>query len=81
MVATEINVPGTYAEAPYQGDFAASLRQMNGDQTGLVASPAVVAHQGGDLQAFLRALRLGVLGPLEIVGSQVKPQVEKNFST
>jgi thiol-disulfide isomerase/thioredoxin len=70
MVATETNVGGTYAETPYQGDFAASLRQMNGDQAGLVASPAVVARQGGDLAAFLNALRLGVLGPLEIVGSQ-----------
>lgn len=70
MVATEANVGGAYAETPYHGDFAASLRQMNGDQAGLVASPAVVARQGGDLEAFLNALRLGVLGPLEIVGFQ-----------
>ena len=70
MVATEANVGGTYAETPYHEDFAASLRQMNGDQAGLVASPAVVARQGGDLKAFLTALRLGVFGPLEIVGSQ-----------
>ncbi|HEY4596645.1 MAG TPA: hypothetical protein VIJ02_09620, partial [Thermoanaerobaculia bacterium] len=70
MVATEANVGGTYAETPYHGDFAASLRQMNGDQAGLVAAPAVVARQGGDLEAFLTALRLGVFGPLEIVGFQ-----------
>jgi len=70
MVVTEANVEGTYAETPYHGDFAASLRQMNGDQAGLVAAPAVVARQGGDLEAFLTALRLGVFGPLEIVGFQ-----------
>jgi thiol-disulfide isomerase/thioredoxin len=69
MVAIEVNATGSYAETPYRGDFAASLRQMNGDQAGLVASPAVVAGQGGDLKAFLTALGLGVLGPLEIVGS------------
>jgi thiol-disulfide isomerase/thioredoxin len=70
MVATEVNVAGSYAETPYGGDFAASLRRMNGDQAGLVASPAVVARQGGDLKAFLTALGLGVLGPLEVAGSQ-----------
>ena len=70
MVVTEANVGGTYAETPYHGDFAASLRQMNGDQAGLVGPPAVVARQGGDLKAFLTALRLGVFGPLEITGSQ-----------
>jgi thiol-disulfide isomerase/thioredoxin len=71
LVATQFNVAGSYAEVPYAGDFAASLRRMGGDQAQLEAPPAVVARQGGDLPAFLTALRLGVLAPLEIAGSQM----------
>jgi thiol-disulfide isomerase/thioredoxin len=70
MVGTQFNVEGRYAETPYRGDFAASLRNVGGDQINLTAPPALVASQGGDLQAFLHALRLGILGPLEIVGSR-----------
>jgi peroxiredoxin len=68
MVGTQSYVEGRYVEVPYRGDFAASLRDVGADQTGLAAPAAVVASQGGDLQAFLHALRQGILGPLEIVG-------------
>jgi len=67
MVGTQLNVAGRYAEAPFQGDFAAALRQMGGAQAQLAPPPAVVARLGGDLAAFLDALRLGVLAPLEVV--------------
>jgi thiol-disulfide isomerase/thioredoxin len=70
MVGTQFNVEGRYAEVPYGGDFAASLRKVGGDQINLTAPPALVASQGGDFQAFLHALRLGILDPLEIVGSR-----------
>ncbi|HEX5718955.1 MAG TPA: TlpA disulfide reductase family protein [Thermoanaerobaculia bacterium] len=77
MVGTQFNVEGRYAEVPYRGDFAAALRKIGGDQINLTAPPALVASQGGDFQAFLHALRLGILGPLEIVGSRADgPLVE-----
>jgi thiol-disulfide isomerase/thioredoxin len=68
MVGTQFNVAGRYAEVPFQGDFAAALRRMGGAQAQLGAPPAVVARLGGDLAAFLDALRLGVLAPLEVAG-------------
>ena len=70
MIGTQFNVAGRYIEVPYKGDFAVSIRQMGGEQVNLAAPPAVVARQGGDLRAFLDALRLGILGPLEVVGSR-----------
>ena len=70
MVGTQFNVAGRYAEVPYRGDFAASLRAAGGDQMNLTAPASLVAAQGGDSQAFLHALRLGILGPLQIVGSR-----------
>lgn len=70
MVATQHNVAGRYAEVPFQGDFADALRRMGGAQAQLGPPPAVVASQGGDLAAFIDALRFGVLAPLEVVGVQ-----------
>lgn len=70
MVGTQFNVEGRYAEVPYRGDFAASLRDIGGDPINLTAPPAIVASQGGDFPAFLNALRLGILAPLEIAGSR-----------
>jgi thiol-disulfide isomerase/thioredoxin len=67
MVGTQLNVDGRYAEVPFQGDFAAALRQMGGAQAQLGPPPAVVARLGGDLAAFMDALRMGVLAPLEVV--------------
>jgi peroxiredoxin len=66
MVGTQFNVDGRYAEVPFQGDFAAALRQMGGAQAQLAAPPAVVARLGEDLGAFMDALRMGVLAPLEV---------------
>lgn len=68
MVATQFNVAGRYAEVPFQGDFADALRRMGGAQAQLGPPPAVVARQGGDLAAFIDALRFGILAPLEVVG-------------
>ncbi|HEX4954817.1 MAG TPA: TlpA disulfide reductase family protein [Thermoanaerobaculia bacterium] len=68
MAGTASYVEDRYAEVPYRGDLAAALGAIGADQTGLTAPAAVVASQGGDLQAFLHALRQGILGPLEIVG-------------
>lgn len=70
MVATEAHVAGLYAEVPYQGDFAAALDRIGGAQAGLAAPAAVVAAQGGDVEAFLSALRMGVLEPLQIVAAR-----------
>ena len=70
LVGTQFNVGGRYAESAYQKDFAAALRRIGGEQAQLEGPPAVVAAQDGDLAAFLTALRLGVLAPLEVVGSQ-----------
>lgn len=72
LFATQFNVEGRYVQVPYAGDFAASLRQVGGDQISLAAPPAIVAAQGGGLEAFLHALRLGILGPLEIAGSRAE---------
>ncbi|HYN19712.1 MAG TPA: hypothetical protein VE078_02050, partial [Thermoanaerobaculia bacterium] len=68
LVGTLSYEQGRYAEVPYRGDFAASLREIGADRINMTAPPAVVASQGGDLPAFLHALRQGILGPLEIVG-------------
>jgi len=70
MVGIQINAPGRYAETPYQGDFAAALLRMGGGPAQLSAPPAVAAVQGAGLGAFLTALRLGALAPLEIAGFQ-----------
>jgi cytochrome c biogenesis protein CcmG/thiol:disulfide interchange protein DsbE len=70
MVGTVSYVEGRYAQVSYRGDFAASLRDAGGDRMNVTAPPALVASQGGDLQAFLHALRFGILGPLQIVGSR-----------
>ncbi|HVR99322.1 MAG TPA: TlpA disulfide reductase family protein, partial [Thermoanaerobaculia bacterium] len=70
MTGTQVNVDGRYAEVSYQRDFADALRRIGGEQAQLTAPPAVVAAQGGDFQAFVEALRLGVLAPLEITGFQ-----------
>src|SRR6185436_2462653 len=67
MVATQAHVAGLYAEAPYQGDFAAALDRIGGAQAGLGAPPAIVAAQGGDVEAVLSALRMGILEPLKII--------------
>ncbi len=68
LVATQINVPGSYAEVPSQGDFAAALDRIGGAQANMAAPPGIVAAQGGDLDAFVAAFRLGILEPVEIVG-------------
>ena len=68
MVAVQLNVPGGYVEAPYQGNFAQSLEAIGGAQVGLVAPPSLVAAQGGDLASFVAAFGFGILGPLEISG-------------
>jgi len=68
LVGTQFNVPERYAEVPYRGDFADALRRMGGEQAQVTAPPALAAAQGGDLAAFLTALRLGVLAPLEVTG-------------
>lgn len=70
LVGTQLNVPGRYAEVPYEGDFAVSLRRIGGEAMNLSSPPAIVARQGGNLAAFLDSLRLGILGRLEIVGSR-----------
>lgn len=72
MVATQFDVTGRYAETAYAGDFAAALRRLGGDQAQLVAPAAIVARQGGGTDAFLDALRLGVLAPLAVVGADRK---------
>lgn len=68
MVATQLDVPGRYAETSYTGDFAAALGRLGGDQAQIVAPAAIVARQGGGADAFLDALRLGVLAPLAVTG-------------
>jgi thiol-disulfide isomerase/thioredoxin len=70
MTGTQLNVDGRYAEVAYQEDFADALRRIGGEQAQVTAPPAVVAAQGGDLRAFVEALRFGVLAPLEITGFQ-----------
>ncbi|HKH46246.1 MAG TPA: TlpA disulfide reductase family protein [Thermoanaerobaculia bacterium] len=70
MVGTQLGADGRYAEVPFEGDFAAALRRMGGAQAQLGPPPAVVARLGGDLAAFLDALRFGVLAPLEVVGAR-----------
>jgi len=68
MIGTQFNVPELYAEVPYRGDFAAAMREIGAEQAQMTAPPAIAARQGGDLEAFLTALRLGVLAPLEVTG-------------
>lgn len=70
MTGTQFNVDGRYAEVPYQGDFADALRRIGGEQAQVTAPPAVVAAQGGDFDAFVEALRFGVLAPLVITRYQ-----------
>jgi peroxiredoxin len=53
---------------PSQGDFAAALDRIGGAQANMAAPPGIVAAQGGDLDAFVAAFRLGILEPVEIVG-------------
>lgn len=70
-IGTQFNIADRYSETSYQGDFAASLRKMGGDQIHVASPPAVVARQGGDFAAFLDSLRLGILlPPLQIAGSR-----------
>jgi thiol-disulfide isomerase/thioredoxin len=73
MVAIQLHVDQHYAEVPYDGNFAAALREMGGDQAQLAAPPALVARQGGSPDDFLSAFRLGVLGPLTIAGYHPAP--------
>ncbi len=68
MIGTQFDVPTRYAEVPFNGDFAAALRQMGGAQAQIAAPPALVARLGGSFSAFLDALRLGVLAPLSVEG-------------
>jgi thiol-disulfide isomerase/thioredoxin len=68
MVGTQLNIDKRYAVAPFAGDFAASLRRLGGAQAQMGPPPAVVARLGGDLEAFLDALRFGILEPLQVVG-------------
>jgi peroxiredoxin len=68
MVAVQLNVPGGYVEAPYQGNFAQGLERIGGAQVGLTTTPSIVAAQGGDLASFVAAFGFGILGPLEISG-------------
>lgn len=70
IVGLQIGADKHYVEAPYQGDLAAALRRIGGDEAHLTAPPGVVAAQGGDFAAFLSALRFGILEPLEIAGFQ-----------
>ena len=73
MVATERHVEGRYAEVAYQEDFADALGRMGGQQVQLTAPAALVARQGGNFDAFLSALRFGILAPLEIAAFQAEP--------
>ena len=68
MLGTQFNVDKQYAEVPFDGDFTAALRRMGGAQAQVGPPPAVVARFGGDLEAFVDALRFGVLEPLKVVG-------------
>jgi thiol-disulfide isomerase/thioredoxin len=68
--ATQFNVADRYAEAPYAGDFAASLLALGGSQAGISAPPPLAARSTGSVAEFVEALRYAVLGPLEIVGSR-----------
>ena len=68
IVGTLAFVPGRYVEGSYNGNFGASLKGIGGDEAQIVAAPGVVARQGGDLQAFLDAMRWGVLAPLTVSG-------------
>lgn len=70
LVGIQNNVAGRYVEVPYRGDFADALRRLGADQELISTPPAVVARQGGDLEAFLLALRLGILAPAEVAGSR-----------
>jgi thiol-disulfide isomerase/thioredoxin len=68
MVGLQFGDPRRYAEVPYDGDFTAALERLGGVDMQLETPPAVVAAQGGDRDAFLDALRSGVLAPLEVFG-------------
>jgi thiol-disulfide isomerase/thioredoxin len=74
MVGLQIGVNQRYAQVPYSGDFAASLRAMGGDQAQMAAPPGIVAAQGGGPDVFFAAFRLGVLAPLRIEGVTSVPE-------
>lgn len=68
LVALQGNAAGSYAETPSRGDFAAALDRLGGAQANMAAPPGIVAAQGGGLDTFLSAFRLGILEPVEIAG-------------
>ncbi|HEX4953468.1 MAG TPA: TlpA disulfide reductase family protein [Thermoanaerobaculia bacterium] len=70
MVAINPGQEGRYAQTTHDHDFAAALARLRADQASLAAPASLVAAQGGDGAAFLEALRLGALPPLEVAGSR-----------
>lgn len=68
LIAIPQDPAAPYAETPSRGDFAAALDRLGGAQSNMAAPHAIVAAQGGDLDAFLSAFRLGILEPVEIAG-------------
>ncbi|MEZ5330616.1 MAG: TlpA disulfide reductase family protein [Thermoanaerobaculia bacterium] len=63
------HIPAHYAETAYDGSLAAVLDRLGAAESNIATPPAVVAAQGGDLDAFVEALRFGVLGALHVTGA------------
>jgi thiol-disulfide isomerase/thioredoxin len=59
------HIAGRYAETAYAGDFAAAMEALEAPQVQLWAPPAIVAAQGGGMEAFLDAMRFGILQDVE----------------
>ncbi|MCK6546946.1 TlpA family protein disulfide reductase [Myxococcota bacterium] len=80
VLATQVNAEQRYADGTYDGDFDAALRRIGGESVRIGAPPGVVAIERDSLDAFVDALRFGILEPLEIARFEPASETSKTVN-
>lgn len=66
ILVTQKNVEDKYVSAPFEGDFAAAVVAIGGEQAQIPDLPPIVFHQSREQAAWIDAFRIQILGPVEL---------------
>ena len=72
LYVTKRDAPDKYIAQPYSGDFAKSIEAVVGAQGWPIEPLQIAMRLGKGLDGWLKALRFGQLGPLQISGYEEK---------
>ena len=66
LVVMQVNVEDRYVSAPFDGDFAAAVAAIGGEQFQIPDLPPIAMHQAREQAIWIETLRMQILSPVEI---------------